>query len=76
MKTANDHRPVEVGSHIGGEFDVREQAMGAIAREYGYLPLGKAAIDKEATTYKIHEKGTGPFAIEAGSWAEDCLYFA
>ena len=75
MQTALEHQPVEVGASSGGEFSLRENAMGEIARAYAYTPLGASAMEREAQAYTYHEIGAGPFHVPAGSWAEKCLFF-
>jgi hypothetical protein len=74
MQEANDHMGVEVGTHTGGEFAVREDAMNAIVKEYDYVPLGAGTIQKESTSYTFHEIGRGPWSLQ-GSMFEGCLYF-
>ena len=74
MQTASDHKAVEVGTHTGGEFAVRESAMNAIVKEYDYVALGAGPIEKESTAYTFHEVGQGPWSLE-GSMFEGCLWF-
>jgi UDP-N-acetylglucosamine 2-epimerase (non-hydrolysing) len=74
MQEANDHKAVEVGTHTGGEFAVREDAMNAIVKEYDYVPLGAGPIEKESTSYTFHEVGQGPWSLESSTF-EKCLYF-
>ena len=74
MHTANDHKAVEVGNVVGGEFEVRERAMGTIAKTYGYQPLGEKYIAIEATRYVFYSEREGPFDTRATRFQE-CLYW-
>ena len=74
MHTANDHKAVEVGSVVGGEFEVRERAMGTIVKAYGYQPLGEKYIAIEATRYVFYSEPEGPFDTRATRFQE-CLYW-
>ena len=74
MQEANDHKAVEVGTHTGGEFAVREDAMNAIVKEYNYVPLGAGPIEKESTSYTFHEIGRGPWSLQGSAFGK-CLYF-
>ena len=79
MQTALEHQPVEVGSSSGGEFSLRENAMGEIVRAYAYTPLGASAMEREAQAYTYHEIGAGPFHVPAGSYwvlGPKCVFFS
>lgn len=74
MQTAHDHKAVEVGNVEGGEFDVREHAMGTIAKTYGYKPLGEEYIAIEASRYIFYTERQGPFDVDSTRFKE-CLHW-
>jgi hypothetical protein len=74
MLIAIEHTAVEVGTHTGGENDVRNAVISAIVEKYDYQPLGADFEQKEATSYTIHEIGQGPWSLE-GTVFEQCLFF-